>query len=55
MVPKDVNAAFAIIKTKQSIQFVKWCPTGFKVGINYQLPVVVPSGTWPKSSELDKH
>merc|ERR1739846_69103 len=24
-------------KTKRSIQFVDWCPTGFKVGINYQL------------------
>ena len=31
VVPKDVNAAIAIIKTKRSIQFVDWCPTGFKV------------------------
>ena len=29
--PKDVNAAIATIKTKRSIQFVDWCPTGFKV------------------------
>lgn len=29
--PKDVNAAIANIKTKRSIQFVDWCPTGFKV------------------------
>merc|ERR1719384_184662 len=36
VVPKDVNAAIATIKTKRSIQFVDWCPTGFKVGINYQ-------------------
>uniref|UniRef100_A0A8C6L5U7 Tubulin/FtsZ 2-layer sandwich domain-containing protein n=1 Tax=Nothobranchius furzeri TaxID=105023 RepID=A0A8C6L5U7_NOTFU len=35
VVPKDVNAAIATIKTKRSIQFVDWCPTGFKVGINY--------------------
>merc|ERR1711874_968065 len=34
VVPKDVNAAIATIKTKMSIQFVDWCPTGFKVGIN---------------------
>merc|ERR1719225_965261 len=34
VVPKDVNAAIATIKTKRSIQFVDWCPTGFKVGIN---------------------
>lgn len=31
VVPKDVNAAIASIKTKRSIQFVDWCPTGFKV------------------------
>ena len=42
VVPKDVNAAIATIKTKRTIQFVDWCPTGFKVGINYQPPTVVP-------------
>ena len=31
VVPKDVNAAISVIKTKRSIQFVDWCPTGFKV------------------------
>ncbi|XP_048446176.1 tubulin alpha-4 chain-like [Pyrus x bretschneideri] len=36
VVPKDVNAAMATIKTKRTIQFVDWCPTGFKCGINYQ-------------------
>ncbi|KAF6361724.1 hypothetical protein mRhiFer1_009950 [Rhinolophus ferrumequinum] len=30
VVPKDVNATVATIKTKRSIQFVDWCPTGFK-------------------------
>merc|ERR1711915_621453 len=44
VVPKDVNAAIATIKTKRSIQFVDWCPTGFKVGINYQPPTVIPGG-----------
>ncbi len=72
MVPKDVNAAIAGIKTKRSIQvsvlwwrsplkdqwlilfkfftqkFVDWCPTGFKVGINYQPPTVVPGGDLAK-------
>eukprot|EP00069_Balaena_mysticetus_P005761 bmy_18217T0 len=38
VVPKDVNAAIATVKTKRSIQFVDWCPTGFKVGTNYQPP-----------------
>merc|ERR1712098_210569 len=42
VVPKDVNTAIAAIKTKRTIQFVDWCPTGFKVGINYQPPTVVP-------------
>ena len=38
VVPKDVNASVGTIKTKRTIQFVDWCPTGFKVGINYQPP-----------------
>jgi len=47
-VPKDVNAAVATIKTKRTIQFVDWCPTGFKCGINYQPPTVVPGGDLAK-------
>ncbi|XP_019064397.1 tubulin alpha chain-like [Fukomys damarensis] len=43
VVPKDVSAAIAT-KTKWTIQFVDWCPTGFKVGINYQPHTVVPGG-----------
>ncbi|XP_013209120.1 tubulin alpha-1B chain-like [Microtus ochrogaster] len=38
----------ATIKTKRSIQFVDWCPTGIKVGINYQHPTVVPGGDLAK-------
>jgi len=48
VVPKDVNAAIATIKTKRTIQFVDWCPTGFKVGINYQPPTQVPGGDLAK-------
>ncbi|CAL5402225.1 unnamed protein product [Camellia sinensis] len=48
VVPKDVNAAVATIKTKMTIQFVDWCPTGFKCGINYQPPTVVPGGDLAK-------
>uniref|UniRef100_A0A915PQQ9 Tubulin alpha chain n=1 Tax=Setaria digitata TaxID=48799 RepID=A0A915PQQ9_9BILA len=48
VVPKDVNSAIAMIKTKRAIQFVDWCPTGFKVGINYQPPTVVPGGDLAK-------
>lgn len=50
VVPKDVNAAVATIKTKRTIQFVDWCPTGFKCGINYQPPTVVPGGDLAKAS-----
>merc|ERR1712166_1156946 len=32
VVPKDVNAAVATIKTKRTIQFVDWCPTGVPGG-----------------------
>ncbi|CAB40411.1 tubulin alpha-1 chain [Guillardia theta] len=46
--PKDVNGSVAAIKTKKTIQFVDWCPTGFKCGINYQPPTVVPDGDLAK-------
>jgi len=48
IVPKDVHAAVANIKTKRTIQFVDWCPTGFKVGMNSQPPTVVPGGDLAK-------
>jgi tubulin alpha len=48
VVPKDVNAAIATVKSKRTIQFVDWCPTIFKVGINNQPPTVVPGGDLAK-------
>ena len=48
VVPKDVTAAIANIKEKRTIQFVDWCPTGFKVGINCERPSVVPGGDLAK-------
>jgi len=44
VVPKDVSAAINKIKNKRTIQFVDWCPTGFKTGLNSRPPVVVPGG-----------
>lgn len=44
VVPKDVNQAIGVVKQKPNIQFVDWCPTGFKVGINNQAPSVIPDG-----------
>ena len=46
--PTDVNAAISNIKTKSTTQFVDWCPTGFKIGINYQPLKVVPGGDMAK-------
>eukprot|EP00889_Picochlorum_renovo_P008815 jgi/Picre1/35845/NNA_003305.t1 len=45
---KGCDAAVATIKTKRTIQFVDWCPTGFKCGINYQPPTVVPGADLAK-------
>ncbi|KAJ6257743.1 hypothetical protein Dda_7532 [Drechslerella dactyloides] len=42
VVSKDANAAVAHIKAKANFNLVEWCPTGFKIGINYQKPVQVP-------------
>jgi len=43
VVPRDSNAAIANLKSKTTFRLVDWCPTGFKVGINYQKPVTVPN------------
>jgi len=48
VVPKEAHAAVASIKTKRTIQFVDWCPTGFKLGICYQPPQLVPGGDLAK-------
>ncbi|KAK9357910.1 Tubulin/FtsZ, GTPase domain-containing protein [Lipomyces starkeyi] len=50
VVTKDVQAAVAAIKAKKTIQFVEWCPTGFKLGICYQPPQLVPGGDLAKVS-----
>jgi len=48
IVQKDITAAIGTIKTKRTIQFVDWCPTGFKCGVNSQPPAVVPGGDLAK-------
>ncbi|ODN84645.1 tubulin alpha-1A chain [Cryptococcus amylolentus CBS 6039] len=50
VVPKDVQAAVANIRTKRTIQFVDWCPTGFKIGICNEPPALVPGGDLAKVS-----
>lgn len=44
VVPKDTNAAIAGVRSKRTVQFVDWSPTGFKIGINYQAPTAIPGG-----------
>jgi len=48
IIPKEVTSSIQNIKTKRTIQFVDWCPTGFKCGINSQAPSVVPGGDLAK-------
>jgi len=48
VVPEDVNSAISSIKSKRTIQFVDWCPTGFKVGIVYEPLAMVPGGDLAK-------
>uniref|UniRef100_A0AC35TP44 Tubulin alpha chain n=1 Tax=Rhabditophanes sp. KR3021 TaxID=114890 RepID=A0AC35TP44_9BILA len=49
VLPRDVNLAIANIKKKASIKFVDFCPTGFKVGINYQPQAVIPGSDLSKT------
>lgn len=42
VVPKDVNMAVQTIKSKRTVQFVDWCPTGFKCGINSEPMYPIP-------------
>lgn len=35
IVPRDCSAAAGALKAKSSFNLVEWCPTGFKLGINY--------------------
>ncbi|KAG8705171.1 alpha-tubulin [Ceratobasidium sp. 394] len=44
VVPNDAQGAIKNIKTKRAVQFVDWCPTGFKLGICNKPPTCVPGG-----------
>ena len=51
--PKDVNATIAEIKQRKTVEFVDWCPTGFKVYLvlimcfNHEsfLPLLLPKSS----------
>lgn len=42
--PRECSQTVASLKAKTSFNLVEWCPTGFKLGINYQKPMRVPGG-----------
>ncbi|TFK78948.1 tubulin-domain-containing protein, partial [Polyporus arcularius HHB13444] len=42
------NTAISLIKTKRTIQFVDWCPTGFKLGICNEPAAHIPGGDLAK-------
>ncbi|RMZ84444.1 hypothetical protein DV738_g837, partial [Chaetothyriales sp. CBS 135597] len=42
VVPHDIHRAVASLKTRATVQFVDWCPTGFKTGICTQSPCFFP-------------
>ncbi|ELR21488.1 tubulin alpha1a chain, putative [Acanthamoeba castellanii str. Neff] len=44
IVAKDVHASVAKIKTSKTVQFVDWCPTSPKCGVNKEPPAAVPGG-----------
>ncbi|CAD8212104.1 unnamed protein product [Paramecium octaurelia] len=50
IIPKDICCSIAQIKTQKTIKFVDWCPTGFKVGINYQAQQTLPEEDLCKAS-----
>merc|ERR1712176_1048251 len=43
------KTTMANVKNKRTVQFVDWCPTGFKCGINTQEPHEVADGDIEKS------
>jgi tubulin alpha len=44
VVPREVNATVEAIKRERAKQFVSWCPTPIKLGINNRPPTAVPGG-----------
>lgn len=47
---KYIGPILSCLKTKSYCNFVEWSPLGFKCGINYNLPTVVPGGELAKST-----
>ena len=39
VIPREVVSAVSSIKSKRTVSFVDWVPTGFKVSINRKAPL----------------
>lgn len=48
---KEANQATAEVRMKKASQFVEWCPTGFKIGINNRKPTVLPNSPMAEVSK----
>ena len=46
---KDVTESVRSVKTKKTVQFVDWSPTGFKCGVNSEPPKSVPGSNLASS------
>uniref|UniRef100_A0AAG5CU98 Tubulin alpha chain n=1 Tax=Anopheles atroparvus TaxID=41427 RepID=A0AAG5CU98_ANOAO len=49
--PVDINRALQELRRSRSVGFVDWCPTGFKIGINYQPPIAVPGADLARTDQ----
>ena len=54
VVPKDVNAAIMAIKMARVVDFVNWCPTGFKVGSCLILKPYIRVSRWGSTTNLQR-
>ncbi|CAG8795344.1 19838_t:CDS:2, partial [Dentiscutata erythropus] len=52
VIPEDISSAVATIKTMCSIQFVDWCSTSFKVGINHNSLTIIPGDDIAKAQRV---
>jgi tubulin alpha len=48
---KEVQDSIKTIKSKSSVQFVEWCPTSFKCGINSQPPSEIKDSNFSVSTK----
>jgi tubulin alpha len=44
VVARDINAAIINLRTNKRIQFVDWCPSGFRVAMSQKMPTYVRGG-----------